>query len=514
LALVVIVSQGLTRQARADALDHPVLRAIGMTPAQLAVSTLARGIAVSVIGAVLAVLGAVALSPLTPVGLARTAELHPGVAFDRPVLVLGALVLVASVLVLAVVASWRTSGLARIGLGRRLLVDDRPSRLGTAAARTQLPPTAVVGVRFALEPGEGPTAVPVRTTMLGVALVVGMLAATWTFAASLDRLLGTPQLYGWNWDVRSGAPGLPGVIADFLVPALTGDRAVHAVSAGTVTQVALDGRRVDVFALAQEQGDVVPTVTRGRAPRTRDELLLGARTLSAIHARVGDLVTARLGDRAHRMRIVGRGVFPDFGDAGQLGEGALMTFDGIQRLVPLAQKNVFLVRFRPSAHAASTAARIRGALDPIPTHTATRPSDLASIARVRSLPGVLAGLLIVLAAATLAHTLVTSVRRRRRDLAVLKTLGFERRQVSFAVVWQATTLTAVALLIGVPIGTAAGRWAWSLFVHQLGVTAGAVTPPLPILLTVPVTLLVANGIAAAPAWVAGRSPAALVLRTE
>ena len=70
------------------------------------------------------------------------------------------------------------------------------------------------------------------------------------------------------------------------------------------------------------------------------------------------------------------------------------------------------------------------------------------------------------------------------------------------------------LLIGVPLGGAVGRWAWSLFTTQLGVSADAVTPPLPILLTVPATLLAANAIAAVPAWVAGRSPSALILRTE
>ena len=207
-------------------------------------------------------------------------------------------------------------------------------------------------------------------------------------------------------------------------------------------------------------------------------------------------------------------MFPDFGDAGQLGDGALTTFAGLADLLPNAQHNVYLARFRTGVDAAATYKRVRAALDPVPTQRARRPSDLTSIARVDSLPGVLAGVLALLAAVTLAHTLVSSVRRRRRDLAVLKTLGFVRRQVSLAVVWQATTLSGIALLIGVPLGGAGGRWAWTLFTTQLGVSADAVTPPLPILLTIPATLVVANAIAAVPAWVAGRSPSALILRTE
>jgi len=350
--------------------------------------------------------------------------------------------------------------------------------------------------------------------MLGVALVVALLTATWSFAASLQRLLDTPQLYGWNWDIKSGAPGLPGVVDTTLRGALSGDRAVAALAVGTVSQLELDRHRVDVLALEQARGEVVPTVVSGRPPHRPNEVLLGARTLHKLHKRVGDTVTARLGLRTAQLRVVGRGVFPDFGDAGQLGDGGLVTFSGLEALLPNAQRNVFLARFRPGVDAAATYRRVRAALAPVPTQAARRPSDLTSIARIDSLPGVLAGVLALLAAVTLAHTLVSSVRRRRRDLAVLKTIGFVRRQVSLAVVWQATTLSAVALVIGVPLGSALGRWAWSLFTTQLGVSADAVTPPLPILLTVPATLLAANAIAAVPAWVAGRSPSALILRTE
>jgi ABC-type lipoprotein release transport system permease subunit len=61
----------------------------------------------------------------------------------------------------------------------------------------------------------------------------------------------------------------------------------------------------------------------------------------------------------------------------------------------------------------------------------------------------------------MTHTLVTSV-RRRRDLAMLKTLGFVRGQVVAAMVWQATTFAVVALALGRPLGLAAGRWPWEL----------------------------------------------------
>ena len=55
-------------------------------------------------------------------------------------------------------------------------------------------------VRMALEPGRGRTAVPVRTTIFGATLSLVALAAALGFASSLDRLVGTPALSGWNWD--------------------------------------------------------------------------------------------------------------------------------------------------------------------------------------------------------------------------------------------------------------------------------------------------------------------------
>lgn len=517
VVLLVIVGQALTRQTVGEAGDHSVLRAMGMTSGQLTLVALVRGVVVAGLGAAVSVGIALALSPLSPLGLARTAELTPGVAFDALVLGVGGLVLIVTVSALALVAAWRASRLTGAASRRGAPIDDRPSRFAESLTHTQVPPTAVVGVRFALEPGRGATAVPVRTTMLGVALVVALLTGTWSFAASLRRLLDTPVLYGWNWDIKSGAPGLPGVVDTTLRGALANDHAVAALAVGTVSQLELDRHRVDVLALEQVRGEVVPTVVSGRPPRRPDEVLLGARTLHKVNKRVGDFVTARLGPRTARLHVVGRGVFPDFGDAGQLGDGALMSFAGFADLLPKAEpaaRNVFLVRFKPGVDAAATYRRVRAALDPVPTQPARRPSDLTSIARVDSLPGILAGVVALLAAASLAHTLVSSVRRRRRDLAVLKTIGFVRRQVSFAVVWQATTLSGIALLIGVPLGSAAGRWAWTVFTTQLGVSADAVTPPLPILLTIAATLLAANAIAAVPAWVAGRSPSALILRTE
>src|SRR5207248_8385919 len=128
--------------------------------------------------------------------------------------------------------------------------------------------------------------------------------------------------------------------------------------------------------------------------------------------------------------------------------------------------------------------------------TDQRPSDIQDYAALRATPLIVGAVLALLAVGTLAHVLLTGVRRRRRDLAVLKTLGLLRSQLLRVVSWQASALAAAALLVGLPVGLLAGRWAWALFAGSVGV-AGTAEVPLPIVLAViPVTLLVASLLAA------------------
>jgi putative ABC transport system permease protein len=119
-----------------------------------------------------------------------------------------------------------------------------------------------------------------------------------------------------------------------------------------------------------------------------------------------------------------------------------------------------------------------------------------------------------MAAATLAHTLITSIRRRRLDFAILKTLGFVRRQVSATVAWQATTLAVASLVIGIPLGVISGRWGWNVFADRLGVVPAPAIPIVAILVAVPATIAVANLLAVLPGRIAARLRPGPVLRSE
>ena len=143
-----------------------------------------------------------------------------------------------------------------------------------------------------------------------------------------------------------------------------------------------------------------------------------------------------------------------------------------------------------------------------------RPNGVTNYARIDGTPEVLAALLAVLGVAVLGQLVVISSRRRRHDFAVLKALGLLRRQVSEIAAWQVSTLAGLALLIGLPLGVAAGRWSWRLFGTGLGIPADAMVPVPLVLLMVPAVILIANAVALWPGRSAARVTPAQVLRTE
>jgi predicted lysophospholipase L1 biosynthesis ABC-type transport system permease subunit len=97
---------------------------------------------------------------------------------------------------------------------------------------------------------------------------------------------------------------------------------------------------------------------------------------------------------------------------------------------------------------------------------------------------------------------------------VLRALGFLPRQVRRAIAWQSTTFVSFALLVGLPVGIAAGRLLWDVFATEIGTRPEPVTPVPPMLLIVAAAVLLANLVASVPAVLASHTPPALAFRTE
>jgi putative ABC transport system permease protein len=518
---VLVVGQLLSRLTFVEAQDHPTLGALGMSGRDLALLGVVRATGIAVAGAVVGLVVAIAASPLLPTGLAGTAEPDPGIDLDAAVLGLGATATVVVVVALGAWAAWRAASAdahwpGAAGDGARL----RPSGVARVLAFGSWPLPAKVGVHMALEPGRGRAAVPVRTTLAGVTLGVGALVAALTFGASLTRLLDSPRLYGLMWDVQavnySGEAAADGAMAF-----LRDDPRVEAVGVGSSGSALLevDGRRVDAIALDPVDGDLGLPILAGRPPRGTDEVALGSRTVRTLGVELGDTVdVAWPGAQPLAMRVVGRAVFPGVGAASRLGEGVLATAAGGEALAPpglQAELIDLFARLRPGADPDAVVADLNARFESvIAVESAAEPSDIVNFGRVEAMPLVLGGILAAIAAATLAHLLLSAVRRRRRDLAILKTLGFVRAQVAGTVAWQATTAVVLSLVVAVPLGVAVGRWTWTLLADNLGVVARPHVPWLALTAVVGAALILANAIALIPGQIAARTRPATDLRSE
>jgi len=165
----------------------------------------------------------------------------------------------------------------------------------------------------------------------------------------------------------------------------------------------------------------------------------------------------------------------------------------------------------PRVKAATGGASLADKVDLLP---AQRPAEIVNYKSMGAMPAVLAGALAAAAVAALGLTLMASVRRRRRDFALLKTLGFTRRQLAGAVAWQSTVLAAIGLAIGVPLGVVAGRFLWLAFARQLSAVPDPAVPASSIVLAGVTALVLANVVAAFPGRQAARTPQAALLRAE
>jgi ABC-type antimicrobial peptide transport system permease subunit len=89
-----------------------------------------------------------------------------------------------------------------------------------------------------------------------------------------------------------------------------------------------------------------------------------------------------------------------------------------------------------------------------------------------------------------------------------------RRQVAAVVTWQATAVVLVGMVVGVPLGIAAGKVAWRLFASNVGVVPVEVVQAVPLILLAAAVLAATNLLAILPALRAARSHPADLLRAE
>jgi hypothetical protein len=535
LAALLIVSQIIGRQLRRQASDAQVLRALGASPALVTTDGLLGLLGAVALGSVVAVFVAVALSPIAPLGPVRPVYPTPGIAFDWTVLGLGFAALVFLLSVVAVALSVRA---APHRVARRVWAPrERAPRLGRLIARLNLSPPMATGVRFALEPGSGANTVPVRSAIFGTALAVIALITTVTFGASLNTLVSTPRLYGWNWDFALASDGgdIPEAHATAL---LSHDPYVASFSGAYFANLPIDGQTVPILGTSPGAA-VQPPILAGHRLEGRGQVVLGPITLATLHKKLGDTVTissvgfgAKTAGSSTRLRIVGVATMPAIGLSGEdhleMGTGAVISYQLIPPVLrnpfndPIPGPNSYFIDLRPGADPAAAARSLQKMTGPL-TNTANfgvvlqrveRPAEIVNYRSIGTTPAILGAALGGGALAALGLTLFASVRRRQRSLALVKTLGFTRRQVAATVAWQSNVAVALGVIVGVPLGIVVGRALWDLFVHAIHAVPLPVVPVTEVVFIALGALVLANVISLLPGRIAARTPVAVLLRAE
>ena len=497
-AAMMATGQAVARFTRAGGSSEEVLGALGLSGRGRVCARVLTALVPVASGALGAVAIAVAVSGWFPTGAAGRVEPDPGPSLDAVVILAGLLMLAFVGAATAARAvrprSWPAQATGR-GATDRL-----------AAAGLPLP--LLSGLRAA----SSRAGVPTRSAMFAaVAGVAGVLAAV-VFGASLGRLTDTPARYGWNWDLDVGLGDLLTDEEAFgSAERIVGDDRIDGAFVVRIDSVIIEGREEFAYAYRALVGDLHFTVVEGRPPTQPGEIAFGGTSLAALGVSVGDTVAAEgiTGDPVE-LRVVGQALFPvvENTDPARGVSMSLETFEGLAspgsgfpELYVRAVADTDLVGLATDLEAIGFVA------------TDVSPPVINNLRGVDGVPFALAAFLGVLAVAATSHALLTALRRRRRELAILKTLGFVRRQVATTVVVHALVFGVVGLTIGLPLGYGVGRQAWRAVATSHGFAADVLVPAW-VASLVPGGLAVILAVAALPARAAARTPSADLLRAE
>jgi hypothetical protein len=285
----------------------------------------------------------------------------------------------------------------------------------------------------------------------------------------------------------------------------------------------VDGTSVPAMSFLPLRGDLAPPVLEGRGLQGPDEVVAGSRTLDRLGLSVGDTVDLEVSGEAARRRIVGRATLPAIGIVHgartSLGDGFVVPGAPADDVAQPGQDGIgysaLFVRFRPGVDEEEGRERLGAIGDEVGSYPGSsevlgvqRPAEIAQHRTMRSSPAFLAGALAAAVLASLVFALAASARRRRRDLAVLKVLGMTSRSVGRTIQVQSGVTMAVAVLLGVPLGIAGGRWAWRAYAGEIDVVDAGRIPVLGVALVAVAAALLAMVVALGPAIAARRAPVA------
>jgi hypothetical protein len=500
VATVVVLGQLFARQLRLGDDERAVLLSVGLSRRQVVAEPVGRAAIAAVAGAIAAAVVAYLGSGFFPVDFVRRIEPHPGDHFDLLVLGLGTLTL-ALALVVWTLGAVIVQGRAHDG--------GRPASITEKLAAALPSPRAALGLRFAFARSTDQSRRP-RTPLIGMIAVFALLFGALTFRANLAHVVDTPSEYGFNYDVGIGQGA--STISPDIQKALTDSPDVGAATLYGNTNVTAGPVTLPIIGMRTIRGGLVPDVLSGRLPQSADEVALGTVAARRLHAKVGDTIPVSGPSGDHKLKVTGLALVPPVGGADGVGEDALVTEAGLLALDPSATLSTAAINIAPhakpgAAHRISQATQSAvGGNDPPPT--------IVNLRRVRNVPLLVAVAVGVLALLSLGHLIVSTVRRQRRDHAILRAVGATPRWLRGVVHWQVTITTAVIVAVAVPIGTALGRTLYGKMVEHVGARTDVLVPFAVLAAAMFAAFVLANALAVVPARVRAREAPSRLLTIE
>ncbi len=489
---LVVVVQSIGRHVAGSAGDRQLHAALGMSTVERIAAQAVALVLTAIVAVTLAVGGAVVISPAFPLGSLRRLEPDSGIHADPLVLALGGSALGLIVLTIGAMLVARSAR-------PRAVLSRRPNAAVQALVRVGAGPYQIAGARFALEPGRGRRAIPVRAALGGAALGVAGVVGAIVVATNLDRLVTTPARYGTPVQLSLEVSNAE---RELLVSELVGDDDVNAVGVMWSGMVTVADRAVGAYALEQRTGRLSFTTVAGRAPLGDGEVALGPHLVDDLGVAVGDEIElVRPGaDAPEAFVVVGEALTPlDNGDdfAGQIA----MTRGGFDRLgITEGLEGLTAevgVQLRRGADVEAVYERLdrRHPAEVQDEAIAPRPGPIDLLARVAPLTWLLAAVVGLAGSAALIHALAVGVRRRGGDLGVLRVFGATAAETSQVLHWMALWVAAAGVLVGVPAGVLGGSIVWRRIASDndvaVDVTFPAAAVGLVMLATVVVSVLVA-----------------------
>ena len=446
-----LLGVAISRYCATSFAELEILRAFGLAPDQMRLAIAAGPMSASIGGVLVGATAAWWSSRWFPIGSAAAVEPSPGTSFDPLVLLLPLLIvplLVGTACLLSLrSAQQRTRSVTAV------------STVETATASWPL--TLGLGTRFALTRRSTRTSASGIPALVGATLGIAGVTAALTFASGIADATDGYERFGQTYELGTflGLGGDDFVEVERTLSTIAQDPDVDGVLDTRNDVATSSSGSVSLFDYRPVGQPIDVVVTKGVLPSTATGIALAPQSAEQAGLDVGDSISLTGSTGSATLTVTGLAYVPT-GPHNSYSTGGWVVPDAYDTLFDGFRFHFGLVSTTPDADPSAVIDRLDELDVSVGPGPIIPPQERAELAELRTMPLLLAGFLAVLGVGAVMHTLASTARRRRHDVAMLRALGMQPRQTSALLFVQAGAIALIGLVIGIPVGLALGRAVW------------------------------------------------------